>query len=358
MALSTAFAALAGGLIALVLGAELLVRGASKLALMAGISPLVIGLTIVAFGTSAPELAVSVRASLAGAADVAVGNAIGSNIFNVLLILGLSALVTPLAVNRQLVRFDLPVMVGVSLLAVALAWDGRFSRPEGALLLGGMALYLGVLYFVAHREPEVLVAPSGKNRPAGPKALVFSLVFIVAGFVLLVIGARFLVDGATSLAQRMGVSDVVIGLTIVAAGTSLPELATSVVASIRGERDIAVGNVVGSNIFNILAVLGAASALAPGGIAAAPNIVAFHLPVMTAVAVLCLPIFISGAEISRWEGGLFFMLYISYAALTVLTAYGRGPESGLAPLFVYGILPAAVVLTALPVLVARYRGAA
>jgi cation:H+ antiporter len=352
-----ALGSIAGGLVALVLGAELLVRGASKLALMAGITPLVIGLTIVAFGTSAPELAVSVRASLAGAADVAVGNVVGSNIFNVLLILGVSALITPLVVARQLVRFDLPVMLLVSLLAVAFAWDGHVSRLEGGLFLGALAVYLGTLYVLSRRE-QAQTAGDSPVRDALPgwKSLPVFLLLIGVGLVFLVLGARFLVDGAVGLAQRMGVSDVVIGLTIVAAGTSLPEVATSVVASIRGERDIAVGNVVGSNIFNILAVLGAAACVNPAGVEAAANVVTFHLPVMTAVAILCLPIFVSGAQISRWEGALFLLLYVAYTALTVLTAYGRGPETGLGPIFAFGVLPGAVVLAALPVALAWNRG--
>jgi cation:H+ antiporter len=252
------------GLVALVVGAELLVRGASKLALSFGISSLVVGLTVVAFGTSAPEMAVSVQSSWSGRVDIALGNVVGSNIFNVLVILGLSALVTPLVVHQQVIRQEVPVMIGVSLLLWALALDGGISRWEGILLAALVVGYTVLLIRQSRRETAAVQAeveaeyqeafdgpPRGWDSHWGAQALL-----ILAGLALLVAGAQWLVEAAVGFARQFGVSELIIGLTIVAAGTSLPEVATSVMAAIRGERDIAVGNVVGSNIFNILAVLG------------------------------------------------------------------------------------------------------
>jgi cation:H+ antiporter len=265
------------GLVLLVLGGELLMRGASSLATAVGISPLVVGLTVVALGTSAPELAVSVRASLAGQGDLAAGNVIGSNIFNVLFILGLSALVRPLAVSAQLVRLDVPIMIGAAVLMWAMCLDGTVSRVEGTILLCGIVAYTAFLILQSRRETrafktEVLaeaarklvvdgtaVAADASPARARRASVPLQLVLIVAGLVALLFGARFLVDAAVAIATSLGVSELVIGLTIVSVGTSLPEVAASVIATVRGQRDMAIGNVIGSNIFNILCILGAAA---------------------------------------------------------------------------------------------------
>jgi cation:H+ antiporter len=311
------------GLVLLVVGAEALVRGASRLALAIGISPLVVGLTVVAFGTSAPELAVSLQSALSGRADMALGNVVGSNIFNVLFILGASALIVPLLVARQLVRQEVPFMIGVSLLLVALAADGAIDRGDGVLLLGLLLAYTAFLIHQSRRRqqgdadlPEDTLAPPAawERHPA------MQLLLIAAGLGLLVLGATWLVDAAVQFARYLGVSDLVIGLTIVAAGTSLPEVATSVVAALRGQRDMAVGNVVGSNVFNILAVLGASSAASAAGMTVAPSMLAFDLPVMIAVALACLPIFFTGHSIARWEGALFLGLYAAYMSYVLLAA--------------------------------------
>ncbi|MFO7169418.1 MAG: calcium/sodium antiporter [Chloroflexota bacterium] len=308
----------------LVLGAEMLVRGASQLAISIGISPLVVGLTVVAFGTSSPELAVSVQAALAGQGSIALGNVVGSNIANVLLILGLSALIAPLTVAPQLIRQDVPITIGVSLLVLLLALDGWLSRLDGALLIFGMALYMGFALVQARKESayvqaEYAEAFGDETRPAR-RRWPLQLLSILVGLALLTIGAQWLVDGAVAFATAFGVSDLVIGLTIVAVGTSLPEIAASVVAGLRGERDIAVGNVIGSCLFNLLAVLGAASLAAPEGIAVPPSAVAFDLPVMLATAVACLPIFIHRGAILRWEGGLFLGYYVAYMLYLLLAA--------------------------------------
>jgi cation:H+ antiporter len=318
---------LIAGLVLLVAGAEVLVRGAAKLAAQFGIPPLIIGLTVVAFGTSAPETAVSVQAALDGSGDLAIGNVVGSNIANVLLILGMTALIAPLIVSRQLIRLDVPIMIGASLVVFALAWDGELSRFDGALLFAGVLAYTGFLIYSARQdkggEDDEFAKEFGLNEPAKPHAWVVNLGLIVAGLVLLVTGSNFLVEGAVQLARALGLSELVIGLTVVAVGTSLPELATSVLAALKGERDIAVGNIVGSNIFNLLCVLGLASLVAPTAISVSPNALAFDFPVMIAVAVACLPIFFAGYRINRWEGGLFLAYYAAYTGYLVLFATGR-----------------------------------
>lgn len=306
------------GLVLLVAGAELLVRGASRLAAALGISPLVIGLTIVAFGTSAPEMAVSVQSAFTGQGDIAFGNVVGSNIFNVLLILGLSAIIAPLVVHVQLIRIDVPVMIGVSLLGLGLSLDLRITRLEGAVLFAGIVAYTVWLHRASRREPEADREASSVHPTTGSR--VADVGRIVVGLGLLVLGSRWLVGGAIAIAQYFELSELVIGLTIVAAGTSLPEVATSVLASIRGERDIAVGNVVGSNIFNILAVLGAAALVAPDGVPVAPAARDFDALVMIVVAVACLPIFFTGYIISRWEGLVFLGYYGAYTTYLILSS--------------------------------------
>lgn len=324
------------GLAALVFGAELLVRGASKLALSWGVSSLVVGLTVVSFGTSAPELAVSVQSAWSGQVDIALGNVVGSNLFNVLVILGLSALISPLLVHQQLIRQEVPIMIGVSLLLWAMAVDGGISRWEGLLLTGLLIGYTVMLIRQSRRETattQVAVdaeyAQAFDGTPRGWDAhWGVQLLLILTGLVLLVVGANWLVEAAVRFAQDLGVSELIIGLTIVAAGTSLPELATSLMAAVRGERDIAVGNVVGSNIFNILAVLGVSASVAPADLAVPPTMLVFDLPVMVAVAVACLPVFFTGSLIARWEGALFLTLYAAYALYLILHAVGHDGVPG------------------------------
>jgi cation:H+ antiporter len=315
------------GLALLVVGAEALVRGASRLALAFGISPLVIGLTVVAFGTSAPELAVSATSSLAGSADVALGNVVGSNIFNVLFILGVSALIVPLVVAQQLVRLDVPLMIAASLLVALFGQDGALGRVEGLGLFAGVVLYTWFLLRQSRREAkpvkEEYTEAFGEGRPKATWQWLLDGALVIGGLALLVLGARWLVDGAVAFARVLGVSELVIGLTIIAAGTSLPEVATSIVAAIRGERDIAVGNVVGSNIFNILSVLGLSAVVAPAGLAVSASALRFDIPVMIAVAVACLPIFLTGHVIARWEGGLFIGYYGLYVTYLILAATGQ-----------------------------------
>jgi cation:H+ antiporter len=347
---------LVAGLLLLIAGGELLVRGASKLALSLGLSPLVVGLTVVAFGTSSPELAVSVQAVSAGTVDIALGNVVGSNIFNVLFILGLSALVTPLVVDAQMIRQEVPVMIGVSLLLFAMAFDGRIVRGEGLVLACLMVVYTTLLVVQSRRETRAVreeYAAEGRVAAAGIGAarLPLQLGLVVAGVALLVLGSRFLVEGATAIARAFGVSELIIGLTIVAAGTSLPEVAASVTAALRGQRDIAVGNVVGSNTFNILSVLGISASLAPVPLPVSAAMRSFDLPVMIAVAIACLPVFFTGRSIARWEGAVFLGYYFAYTAWLLLQSQQH------AALGTYALVMRSVVLplTALTLLVVTTR---
>ena len=310
------------GLLLLTAGAELLVRGAERLAASIGISPLVIGLTVVAFGTSAPELAVSVQAGLSGQENIALGNVVGSNVLNVLFILGVSALLSPLVVSAKLVRVEVPIMIGVSALLALMACDGRLGRLDGTLLFGGLLVYTAGSILFGLREKKAtgqkhLVA-RGHSEATRRGLWSRSISSVLGGLILLVLGARWLVEAAVFMARFLGVDDLVIGLTIVSAGTSLPEIATSIVASLRGERDIAVGNVVGSNIFNILGVLGLTALVMPQGISVSPAAIRFDIPVMIVVAAACLPIFFTENRISRWEGSVFLGYYGAYTAYLLL----------------------------------------
>ncbi|WP_407292228.1 calcium/sodium antiporter [Stutzerimonas zhaodongensis] len=350
------FAYLIAGLVLLVAGAEALVRGASKLAARFGISPLIIGLTVVAFGTSAPETAVSIQASLNGSGDIAVGNVIGSNIANILLILGLSALVAPLVVSRQLVRLDVPVMIGAGLLTFALAWNGNISRLDGIVLLVMLVLYTAFLVVASKNEKkraqdDEFADAYGLEGADKPFGWVIQLLLVAIGLGLLIFGSNLLIEGAVSLARALGLSELVIGLTVIAVGTSMPELATSLLAVYRGERDIAVGNVVGSCIFNLLLVLGAGAVVSSEGLSISPNALSFDIPVMLAVFAACLPIFFSGYRINRWEGLLFFGYYIAYTLYLVMFSTGLPAISLLRHAMAWYVLP----LTAITLLVIFLR---
>ena len=315
---------LVAGLLTLVAGAELLVRGASRLAAAAGVPPLVIGLTVVAFGTSAPEMAASLGAALTGNPDLALGNVVGSNMFNVLGILGLSALVAPLGVALRLIRIDVPIMLAVSLVVAGFAVNGSISRWEGLLLLSFIVGHTVWLVRAARREGRVGDEAFAVAAATGGAATARAVAAVGLGLVALVFGARWLVDGATAVAAALGVSDRVIGLTLVAVGTSLPELATSVVAAARGQRDIAVGNVVGSNLFNLTAVIGIAATASPHGVAVADQALRVDLPVMVASAMLCVPVFFTGFEVSRREGLAFLAILTVYIGWVLADDLGRG----------------------------------
>lgn len=347
-----------GGLILLVIGASTLVRGASKLALSFGISPLVVGLTIVALGTSAPEVAVSVGAVLDGKTDLAIGNVVGSNIFNVLFILGISALIAPLVVNVQLIRQEVPIMIGVSLLLLAFTLDGNLSFLDGGFLFALLLAYTVFLVLQSRRETQAAKDTFAEAiQPVGAGAWdshwAAQLGLIAAGLLALVFGSDYLVQASVSFAKALGVSDLVIGLTIVAAGTSMPEVATSLMAAIKGERDIAVGNVVGSNIFNILGCVGLSGLMSGDlGLTMAPSLLAFDIWMMLAVALACLPVFMTGREIARWEGGVFLSYYAAYVAYLILAAQHHDAL----PVFSSVMLSFVVPLTIITFVVAVIRG--
>ncbi|MAT39788.1 MAG: sodium:calcium antiporter [Ectothiorhodospiraceae bacterium] len=334
------------GFVCVIAGAELLVRGAARLAIDFGISPLVVGLTVVAYGTSAPELAIAVQSIFEGQSDLGLGNIVGSNITNVLLVLGLAAAIRSLPVSKQIVRIDLPIMIGVSLVVLALALDGGIGQVEGGILILGGIVYTIITVKRSRKESkdakiDALLAPDAKPDH---KHRALHAFYVVAGLIVLVFGSNWLVDSAVIIATSLGVSELIIGLTVIAIGTSLPEVATTVVAGIKGELDIAVGNAIGSNIMNLLIVLGLSSAVGSGGMPVSSDVVIFDLPLMIGVAVLCIPVFVNGLELSRWEGALFlfyFGFYVFY-----LTMKSLRPESldVLNMLFLYVFLPITIIL--------------
>jgi len=341
------------GMTLLVAGGEMLVRGASGLATALRISPLVIGLTVVAFGTSAPELAISLQSAFAGTADIAIGNVVGSNIFNILFILGLSGLIVPLLVSSQLIRRDVPLMIVASVLLYAFGKDGNIGRTDGGILFTLLLIYVTWSVWQSRRESQSVVDEFTHPTPTAQKdsqILPLCAALIGAGMTLLTLGSHWLVDGSVTVATMLGISELIIGLTIVAVGTSLPEVATSVLAAMRGEREIAVGNAVGSNLFNILCVVGLSSLIAPHGIAVSSTALKFDIPVMIAVAVACLPVFLSGHVIARWEGGLFFFYYLAYMTYLVLDATESGIQRTLPGVIGLFVIPLTVVTLAVSVI--------
>ena len=345
---------LLAGLALLVLGGEVLVRGAGGLARAAGMSPLVVGLTVVSFATSAPELAVTVDAALSGSPGLAVGNVVGSNVVNVLLVLGISGLILPLAVRSALVRRDVPVMIAASVLLLLLALDGAVTRTDGLVLLAVLLAYVGWTVLGSRRPGAATQDPTGQDpaqdageAPRTRRRLVLDLLSVAGGVAMLVLGARWLVSGATDVASALGMSDLVIGLTVVAVGTSLPELATSVIAAVRGSVEMAVGNVVGSNIFNIGAVMGVAAVVSPGGVPVDPGAVRFDLPVMTAVALALLPVAFTGFRVARWEAALFVVYYAAYAAYLLLDSAGHDALAPFSTVMLVFALPMTALTLAL-----------
>jgi len=300
---------LLAGLLFLTAGAEALVRGSSALARRLGLTPLVVGLTVVAFGTSAPELVVSLEAAVSGQGDLALGNVVGSNIFNVGVILGLTALLCPIAVSLPVIRFDTPVMIAVSLLGVGLVALGEVPRVAGALLVTALAAYTALNIRQARRQARAEAAGESAGAGSTSGSIRVDLLFVAGGLGMLVLGSHLLITSATALARALNVSEAVIGLTVVAAGTSMPELATSVAAALRRQPDIAVGNVVGSNIFNILGILGTAAAARP---LSAPGVGMRDAWVMLAFAVAVLPLFWTDRRVLRWEGVLLLAGYGGY----------------------------------------------
>ena len=349
------------GLVLLLAGAGFLVRGASRLASAFGISPLVVGLTVVAWGTGSPELAVGVQAAIAGQPDLAVGNVVGSNIANVLLILGLAAIIAPLKVSQRLVRLYVPLMIGVSFLLLSVSLDGRLGWVDGSLFISALVVYtvwaIRESRAARARVEAECASELGTDEPEGKRRLVLDGLLVPVGLVMLTTGSDWLVDGASAIATALGFSQLIIGLTIVAVGTSLPEIATSAVAAYRGEREIAVGNAVGSNMFNILGVLGVTAFVATDGIHVSPAAVGFDIPIMIGVAIACLPIFFAGNQIDRWEGALFLGLYAGYITYLVLQATQHASLQGFSSIMLVFVLPL-ILVTLLIILVRGLRSTA
>lgn len=307
------------GLIVIVVGAELLLNGSSRIATLLGIKPIIIGLTVVSIGTSAPELAVGITAVGEGKSALAVGNIAGTNIFNILFILGLSAALRPLPLQQLSIKLDVPVMIGSAIIIILMAWDGVISRLEGGFLVMGAIAYMITLVRLSKKESAALRQEYAEEY--GPRALLkkpgfrswsYNIILLLAGIVLTIIGAGFLVDGAAATARSLGVSDAVIGLTVVAIGTSAPELVTTIVATRKNDRDVAVGNLIGSSISNILVILGITCLASPNGVDVSRDILRLDLPLAAAVAAVCYPVFRSDHMVTRKEGILFVAAYLIY----------------------------------------------
>jgi cation:H+ antiporter len=313
------------GLLALVIGAELLTRGGVALSEQLRVPPLVVGLTVVAVGTSAPELAVGVDAALQGNGALAVGNIAGTNTVNILLILGLSALIRPLALRLQTTRLDLPVMIAAALALLIMAMDGRLSRFEGGLLIVAGVVYTVVIVRLARRDSRIVrqeLAEIGRFSEADPgegRSTFRNLALLGVGMAIIILGADWLVDGAVGLARLWGVSDAFIGLTVVAIGTSSPELVTTIVSTLKNQRDIAIGNLLGSSIYNILLILGLTCLVPAEGVPVPGELIAVDIPVMAAVAIACAPVFLTGRRITRVEGAAFVCAYGVYLAYLVVS---------------------------------------
>lgn len=305
-----------GGLAGLVIGGDLLVRGAVALARGFGVSPLIIGLTLVGFGTSTPELLTSLQAALAGSPGIAVGNVVGSNIGNILLILGLAAVIAPVAVAPEALRRDGVVMMGATLACVALALAGTVGRGAGALLLAALVAYLLLTVLIERRRQSaaaLMYAHEAGILPEVPLATGRAALILLAGLAATLVGAKFLVAGAIELAGRLGMSEAVIGLTIVAIGTSMPELVTSVIAARKGQGDVAFGNVVGSNIFNILGILGVTALVRPLDVPT--GIAGFDAWVLLAASAVMLVFARTGWRVGRREGAVMMLAYAAYVAV-------------------------------------------
>ncbi len=334
-----------GGLGLLIIGGEFLVRGASDLARRLGMSSLVVGLTVVSVATSAPELAVTTDSVLRGAPDLAVGNVIGSNTANVLLILGAGALMAPLLVRRRLLRFDLPAMLLLSVGLLLMGLDGGLGLVDGIILLAAFIGVTTATVLIGRRDPDAVTDEPGRE----PGPVWRSLLLVAGGVGALVVGAQLLVRGAVSIASGLGVSELVIGLTIVALGTSLPELAATIVAVRRGEADMAVGNVVGSNIANIGLVLGLPALFSPAGIPVAPATVALDMPLMIAAALALATVAFTGHRIVRLEGLVFLGLYVAYLGYVVLASADHDALTGFTTVMVWFVVPLVLVAGAVTV---------
>jgi cation:H+ antiporter len=340
------------GLVALIAGAELFLKAVDHFGLKWGVSPLIMGLTVVAFATGAPELAISLKAALNGSADLVLGNIIGSNIANILLILGITALIAPINITRRIVKVDVPVVIGASVLLYVLAMDGGLSALDGTFLLAGL---LGYSYYTflhikksreddaEEEEPVFEYEQSPEDLAQGNWFYIKNVGLLLIGLALIVIGSDWMVDSAVEIALFLGLSELVIGLTIVSIGTSLPEVATSLSAARKGSADIAVANVLGSNLYNIFLTLGLTLVIAPGVLAVSADAIQLDLPFMVAVSIACIPIFVAGFNLTRLDGSLFLLYYSTYLTYLVLNAMSSPVAHTLEWIMLWFVLPATVI---------------
>lgn len=320
------------------MGAELSVRAAVSLATTLQVRPLFIGLTFVALGSSAPQMAVGLQAAFTSSADIAVGSVVGSNIFNGLVTLGLCALIIPLRITRQMVRLEIPLMVAASTLVLALSWNGVLGPVDGATLLLGLLIYL--LVILRQSGQRFAYRPSsGTEQSRKTGQVLLRLTALLGGIACVVLGSHLLVAASVVIALDLGLSERVVGLTVIAGSTSLPALTTSLIAALRGERDIAVANVIGSSLFNLLGVLGVTALIAPAPLSVSPNALDFDLPVMLGVAALCWPLFYSGYRVTRLEGLMLLALYLAYGLHIVSFTTGMPLADRLEGLMVRFVLP-------------------
>ena len=341
------------GLVGLIAGAELFLKAVDHFGLKWGVSPLIMGLTVVAFATGAPELAISIKASLSGNADLVLGNIIGSNVANILLILGISALISPLNITKRVVMIDVPIVIAASATLYILALDGTLSKFDGIILFGGFLAYSLFTFFQIkkHKDDGEVeeVFHYEKSMDELAKGSFFYIKnggMLAIGLVLIVLGSNWMVDSAVTIATILGLSELVIGLTIVSIGTSLPEVATSLSAARKGNADIAVANVMGSNLYNLLLTLGLTLLIAPEVLTVSVDAIRLDLPFMVAVSIACIPIFIAGFNLTRMDGSIFLFYYVTYLGYLVLNALDSTLVDPIQMTMKYVIVPATILYMA------------
>lgn len=350
------------GLVALIGGAELFLKGVDHFGLKWGVSPVVMGLTVVAFATGAPELAISIKAASSGSADLVLGNIIGSNIANILLILGIVAILKPIKITRRIIRIDVPIVISASLLLFILALDGTLTTFDGVVLIIGLLIYSLFTFFQIKKErkkgkeAEIFeYGESPEELATGAYFYIKNIGFLLIGLTLIVLGANWMVESAVTIARLLGLSELVIGLTIVSIGTSLPEVATSVASARKGNADIAVANVMGSNLYNVFLTMGLTLIIAPSFLDVSIQALEFDLPFMVAVSIACIPIFIAGFNLTRSDGIIFLFYYSSYLAYLVLDAYESPIIQMTEKVFLFGVLPATLIYMVWRVILYRKR---
>jgi cation:H+ antiporter len=346
------------GLGLLVMGAELLVRGSTRLGELAGLSPLVVGLTIVSFATTAPEATVSITAASSGRGELALGNVLGSNIFNMLVVVGAAALITALPVTSITVRKDVPVLIIATAVVLLFAINGTVAKWEAVLMLLALVAFISFSVWQSRRDSHPTAGSMiRRTRRAAMREISLGSTLGLGGAVLLVFGSRLFVDSASTIAAELGVSELIVGLTVAAVGTSAPELTTSIVAAVKGQTDVAVGNAIGASIINLLGIVALSSLVSPGGLAVPNNAIQLDFPVALSVAVMALPMAMIGMRIVRWKGAFMITYYGVYVAVLIIDSVSDGLVEKFSVVMLAVVLPATVAAAAYGVFRAnrRYR---